>query len=61
MKTFHIVAIPESGLIEALGYAEAKDKAIHHFQACYGNEFNILDIVDVSNRIIVDKDKHLMK
>lgn len=60
LKTFHIIGIPESGLIEAHGQAEAKEKAFHHFQACYGNNYNILDIVDVSNRDIRNKDKHML-
>lgn len=60
LKTFHVVAIPESGLIEAYGLAEAKEKAFHHFQACYGNEYNILNIVDVTERTIIDKDKHII-
>jgi hypothetical protein len=56
-KLYHIIATPESGLIEAYGVAEAKEKAFHFFQACYGNNYNILDIVDVSGRKILEKQR----
>jgi hypothetical protein len=61
LKTFHVVATPESGLIEAQRIAEAKEKAFHFFQACYGNDYNILSIVDVSNRKIIDKEKQFLR
>lgn len=55
IKIFHIVAQQETGLIKAYGIAEAKEKAFHHFQACYGNDYNILDIIDISDRNISEK------
>lgn len=61
MKTFHVIAIPESGLIEAFGIAEAKEKAFNFFQACYGNNYNILNIVDVSERKILNKEKQFLR
>jgi len=55
MNTYFINAIPESGLIDAHSKAEAKEKAFHFLQACYGREYNILSIVDVSDRKIINK------
>ena len=51
-KIFHVIAQQETGLIKAYGIAEAKEKAFNFFQACYGNDFNLLDIVDISGRKI---------
>jgi len=55
-KIFHVIAQQESGLIKAYGIAEAKEKAFHFFQACYGNDYNLLSIVDVSDRNIPEKE-----
>lgn len=55
-KIFNIVAIPESGLIKAYGIAEAKEKVFHFFQACYGNDYNILNIIDISGRNISENE-----
>ena len=52
-KIYHVVATPESGLIKAYGIAEAKVKAWIFLQACYGNSFNILAVIDVSDRDIL--------
>ena len=51
-RVFHAVAIPQSGLIKAYGEAEAKEKAWQGLQACYGNDFNILGILDITERKI---------
>jgi hypothetical protein len=51
-KTYHVIAQQETGLIKAYGIAEAKEKAFHFFQACYGNDYNILNIVDITSRNI---------
>jgi len=55
-KMYHVIATPESGLIKAFGITEAKEKAWRFFQACYGNKFNILDIVDITERKISNKE-----
>lgn len=60
MNTYFINAIPESGLINAEGKAEAREKAFNFFQACYGREYNILSIVDVTDRKIIDKEKQYL-
>jgi hypothetical protein len=43
-------------LIKAYGKAEVKEKAFNFFQACYGNEYQILNIVDVTERKISEKE-----
>jgi hypothetical protein len=55
-KIFHVVAIPESGLLKAYDYTDAKEKACTFLSGCYGTDFNILDIVDCTNRKITDAD-----
>lgn len=55
-KIYHVIAQQESGLIKAYGIAEAKEKIFHHFQSCYGNNYNILDIIDITNRNITKKE-----
>jgi len=54
-KIYHVISQQETGLIKAYGIAEAKEKAFNFFQAYYGNNYNLLDIVDVSHRNIDNK------
>jgi len=53
-KIFHVIAQQETGLIKAYGIVEAKEKVFHFFQACYGNDYNLLFIVDFSDRNITE-------
>lgn len=60
-KIYHCIANKETFLIKSWGYAEAKEKAFHHLQSCYGNEYNILSFKDVTEELNnnPNKDEHL--
>lgn len=56
MRLYHVIAYQETGLIEAFGIAEVKEKIFNHFQSCYGNDYNILNIFDITDRNLSQKE-----
>ncbi len=56
LKTYHVIEQQETGLLKAYGIAEVKEKIFNHFQSCYGNNYNILGIIDITNRNLTDSE-----
>jgi hypothetical protein len=58
-KVYQMIAQQEEGYVKAYGYAEAKEKILSHLTACYGLDYDLLHIIDVTDHVsIAEYDKN---